>query len=109
MSPTESRPSGALRIVPRESKNVFITRNKRRAARRQLVTLSPAPPDPALLDGDPDAQAALVSHALEHLEAVQQLVRRLDEVPGGNRQGLLSELATAADGLRQLYFLDAIY
>jgi hypothetical protein len=88
---------------------VFFARKKLGAATRHLVSLHPAPPDPALLDGDPSAQAQLVSHALEHLEAVQQLVRRLDEVPGGDRQGLLSELATAADGLRQLYFLDAIY
>ena len=58
---------------------------------------------------EPEQQAEVVRQALIHLEQVQQLVCALDEIPGGDRQGLISELAATADSLRQLYFLDAIY
>ncbi len=92
---------------------MFLTRN-RRAPTRPLtsqVMLNPPLADgaDALLASDPKAQAELVGHALDHLERVRQLVRILDEVPGGDRQVLLTELATTADSLRQLYFVDAIY
>ncbi len=75
------------------------------------------PPDHliALDDGeqpttdDPAAQVELVEEALEKLDAVRLLVGRLPEIPLGDRQSLIAQLASTADSLRSLTFLDAIY
>jgi hypothetical protein len=58
---------------------------------------------------DPEAQVELVCQTVQKLDEVQRLVRDLPEIPAGDRQTLLAQLASTADSLRFLYFLDAIY
>jgi len=58
---------------------------------------------------DPQAQVALVHQAVQNLEQVRHLVRRLPELPIGSRQELMDQLAATSDSLRSLYFIDAIY
>jgi hypothetical protein len=50
-----------------------------------------------------------VEAALEKLDAVQRLIGQLPEVPVGDRQSLMAQLASTAESLRSLTFLDAIY
>jgi hypothetical protein len=66
-------------------------------------------PDRGRLPLDPPGQAALVSETVEKLEQVLELVNDLDQLPTGNRQGLVDQLTGATDSLRELCFLDAIY
>jgi Asp-tRNA(Asn)/Glu-tRNA(Gln) amidotransferase C subunit len=58
---------------------------------------------------DVHAQADLVSETVCKLEEIMQMVRRLNEVPTGDRQSLMRQLDTTADRLRMLSFIDAIY
>lgn len=58
---------------------------------------------------DPIQQVELVEAALEKLDAVRLLVNELPELPLGDRQSLIAQLASTADSLRSLTFLDAIY
>ncbi len=58
---------------------------------------------------DTVAQVALIEQALEKLDAVRSLLGQLPEVPLGDRQSLIAQLACTADSLRALTFLDAIY
>ena len=85
---------------------------KNRAHKRAapgVVWLNPGSAEADATSEDPAAQAEIVRRALQHLEQVRRMVCALDEVPGGDRSGLLSELSSTADSLRQLYFIDAIY
>ncbi len=66
------------------------------------VATRPCPADPA-------AQVALVYQAMEKLDEVRRMVSGLPEVPIGDRQTLLAQLASTSDSLRALSFLDAIY
>jgi len=58
---------------------------------------------------DPQDQIALVQQAVEKLDQVGRMVQGLPEVPLGDRQTLLTQIALTSDHLRSLYFLDAIY
>jgi len=58
---------------------------------------------------DPEAQVELVCQTVQKLDEVRALVNSLPEIPGGDRQALLAQLASTVDSLRCLYFLDAIY
>jgi hypothetical protein len=58
---------------------------------------------------DPEEQVELVCETMKKLDEVQRLVRDLPEIPTGDRQTLLAQLASTADSLRFLCFLDAIY
>ena len=58
---------------------------------------------------EPDAQVEIVEQALEKLDAVRLLLGQLPEIPIGDRQSLIAQLASTADSLRALTFLDAIY
>ena len=64
---------------------------------------------PESCPADPEAQVALVHQAVTKLEEVRRLVGSLPEIPLGDRDALLSQLACTSESLRSLYFLDAIY
>jgi hypothetical protein len=72
------------------------------------ITLN-EPPAAGETPTDPQAQVALVCEALEKIEQVREMVRRLPCLPVGSRHDLMAQLATTSDSLRSLYFLDAIY
>jgi hypothetical protein len=85
-------------------------------ARKRIAT--PAPRPSLLLSTtpatkgrapDPEAQVELVCQTVQKLDEVRELVNSLPEIPGGDRQALLAQLASTVDSLRCLYFLDAIY
>jgi hypothetical protein len=86
-------------------------------ARKRIATPAPRP---SLLGAltmskskgrapDPEAQVELVCQTVQKLDEVRELVNSLPEIPGGDRQALLAQLASTVDSLRCLYFLDAIY
>jgi hypothetical protein len=77
------------------------------AARRVQAALEPEPE--AVTCTDPSAQVELVEQALEKLDAVRMLVGGLPELPLGDRHSLMAQLASTAESLRSLTFLDAIY
>lgn len=56
-----------------------------------------------------EKQIELVAAALIGLERVQAMVADLAEVPGADAAAVRRDLAQAAERLRQLYFLDAVY
>lgn len=62
-------------------------------------------------DCDPEAaaQVELIEETLAKLDAVRHLIGELPELPCGDRQSLIAQLACTADSLRSLTFLDAIY
>ena len=79
-------------------------RQPMRGSRSRIAAVDePAP------SSDPAAQVELVEAALEKLDAVRLLVGRLPEIPLGDRQSLIAQLASTAESLRSLTFLDAIY
>lgn len=73
---------------------------------RHLPSSTPIAPTPT---SNPEEQATLVSETVQKLDEVRQLVYSLPEIPAVNRQVLLDQIASTADNLRCLYFLDAIY
>ena len=83
----------------------IFSRKRTRPARVTLTRETAEPDTPA----DPEEQVELVCQAVEKLGQIEQLVRKLPELPVGNRNDLLAQLAATSDSLRSLYFLDAIY
>jgi len=86
---------------------VFARLAHRRPERVMKMTLNDPTMEVQTLD--PQAQVALVHQAVQNLEQVRHLVRRLPELPIGSRQELMDQLAATSDSLRSLYFIDAIY
>jgi hypothetical protein len=107
---------GLRSLVDRQSakevKAVFARTRRRRATPVRSLTGKPAAvrrlPEP---DSDPDAaaQVELIEETLARLDAVRNLIGELPELPCGDRQSLIAQLACTADSLRSLTFLDAIY
>lgn len=93
---------------------MFARPRRRRATPVWSPTASPAAvrrlPEPDC-DRDPEAaaQVELIEETLARLDAVRHLIGELPELPCGDRQSLIAQLACTADSLRSLTFLDAIY
>jgi hypothetical protein len=93
-------------ITDEESKAVFARSRKRVDVRGGEARSAEGP---AFDYPEPDAQVEMVEQALEKLDAVRLLLGKLPEIPVGDRQSLIAQLASTADSLRALTFLDAIY
>jgi hypothetical protein len=80
-----------------------------RSSETAPLSLSDEMSPPSRRPEDLEGQAALICQTLRQLETVQRIVHDLPELPVGDRQTLLDQLASTSESLRCLCFLDAIY